>query len=234
MMRCLLLALVLVLLSGAPTRTVASSEHAAGALADGFYRTVFGLEYGAHPDAFRVKRFANRVRFHISDQSGHGRLAEARRFIASLPHRIRHFDSVEVTARQAANFRVTIVRRADFARAVARELKADAVAMNARCLVGVSTRNGRILSATAIIVGDDDRLFARCLVEEVLQGLGPMNDDRALVHSVFNDSSEHVSFTSFDVGILNLLYHPSVRPGMSARDVKRVLPRALSALGYQR
>jgi len=204
------------------------------AVAEGFFRTVFGLEYGAHPDADTVKRFDGPVLFHITDRSGRERLGAARRFVASLPRRIRHFRGREVASRRAANFHILLVRQAAFPDVVARELKADALAMNARCIVGVTTREGRIEKALAIIVADDDALFARCLVEEVLQGLGPMNDSSALPASVFNDTSRHAVFTRFDEAILNVLYHPAIRPGMSRRQARGAIPRALRDLGYAR
>jgi hypothetical protein len=62
------------------------------------------------------------------------------------------------------------------------------------------------------------------MVEEVLQGLGPVNDNRSLDESVFNDRSRHSSFTSFDRHILNMLYDPRVEPGMTKMEVSRVLP----------
>jgi hypothetical protein len=106
--------------------------------------------------------------------------------------------------------------------------------MNARCLVGVSTLAGRIKRSTAVIVADDDFLFARCLVEEVLQGLGPMNDDESLARSVFNDTSRHAHFTDFDEALMNVLYHPLIRPGMRGSEVHKALPKVLHDLGYTR
>jgi len=184
-------------------------------LTHAFFRTVFGLEYGAHVDAHRVKRFTGPVRFHVADYTGGLREADARAFLEMLPARVRHLDARVVADRRDANFRVILVPEAKFQAVVARELKADALAMNARCLVGVSTQGGRIRRSTAVIVADDDFLFARCLVEEVLQGLGPMNDDESLFESVFNDTSRHAHFTAFDQALMNVLYHPLIRPGMS-------------------
>ncbi|MEM9220872.1 MAG: DUF2927 domain-containing protein [Pseudomonadota bacterium] len=212
--------------------SVAAPSTSAADVAHGFFKTVFGLEYGGHADAQRVKRFETPVRFHIDDRSGHRRLKAAQHFVASLPQRIRHLEAFQVANAKDANFQVLIVRQSDFAAVVARELRADAVAMNARCIVGVTTRDGQIEESIAIIVGDDDYLFDRCLVEEVLQGLGPMNDSRELRHSVFNDASRHAHFTAFDAAILNVLYHPAMRPGMTDGEAQQALPRALRDLGY--
>lgn len=214
--------------SSAANETVDAAE-----LRRAFYSTVFGLEYGAdHPDAHRVKRYTGTVAFHVDDRSRADRLAAAHHFLGSLPQRIAHLKAVRVLRPESADFRVILVRQSDFATTVARELRADARAMNARCLVGVSTEGGRIRRSTAVIVADDDYLFSRCLVEEVLQGLGPMNDDASLSLSVFNDRSRLSHFTAFDEALLNVLYHPLVRPGMTGTEVGRVLPQVFRELGY--
>ena len=75
-----------------------------------------------------------------------------------------------------------------------------------------------------IVADEGDFLFHRCMVEEILQGLGPVNDDRSLDESVFNDRSRHATFTGFDRHILNMLYHPLIEPGMTKLEVARVLP----------
>jgi hypothetical protein len=203
------------------------------ALARGFFLTVFGLEYGGHVDAQRVKRWTGEVRFHVTDLSGAAREAPARAFLRSLPERIGNFRGRVVETPADANFEVFLVRSADFGAVVAAELRADAIAMGARCLVGVTTRNGRIERSTAVIVADDDYLFNRCLVEEVLQGLGPMNDDSRLAASVFNDTSRHTTFTDFDRALMNVLYHPLIRPGMTGSEVQRTLPAVMRDLGYR-
>jgi hypothetical protein len=89
----------------------------------------------------------------------------------------------------------------------------------------ISNRNGIERSDAAIVADEGEFLFQRCMVEEILQGLGPVNDDPALAESVFNDESAASSFTSFDRHILNMLYHPLIEPGMTKAEVRRVLPQ---------
>lgn len=232
-MHRLFVALVAAILCGTSPLTAAPPVPIdAETLSRAFFRTVFGLEYGGHADAYRVKRYVDEVRFHVEDLSERDRLAPAREFLAALPKRISNLKATLVEDPAAANFRVILVAQKDFSQVVQRELEADAFAMNARCLVGVTSLNGRIERSTAVIVADDDFLFARCLVEEVLQGLGPMNDDDRLPQSVFNDTSHHARFTEFDEALMNVLYHPAIRPGMSGTQVQRTLPRVLHELGY--
>lgn len=222
-------------LAGFTPVPAAVGDHRPERLAQAFLSVVFGLEYGSrHNDSQRVKKYVDPVRFHVTDLSSARRGAEARAFLASLPSRIRNLRAGLVPRPEDANFRVFLVDRAEFNRVVLEELNADAIAMGARCIVGVKTQGGRILASTAVIVADDEYLFRRCLVEEVLQGLGPMNDSDSLEESVFNDASRHASFTAFDEALLNMLYHPSIRPGMTGSQVQRMLPRVLADLGLHR
>lgn len=235
-MKRALIAILTLLAVAQPSLAVAPTARPAvdgNDLVRGFFLTVFGLEYGVHVDAYRVKRWTGEVRFHVTDLSGRAREGTARAFLSALPQRIEHLRSRVVDDPNAANFDVFFVRDVDFGAVVAKELKADAIAMGARCLVGVTTRNGRIERSTAVIVADDDYLFSRCLVEEVLQGLGPMNDDDRLPASVFNDTSRHTTLTEFDRALMNVLYHPLIRPGMTGSEVHQTLPAVLRDLGYR-
>lgn len=223
------------LLAAVPVANAATAPAPGEVLARAFFRVVFGLEYStAQTDAQRVKKYVEPVRFHVTNLSSRDRRAATTRFLVDLPNRIGHLRTRIVRREADANFRVLLVDRSDFSRVVETQLRADAVAMGARCLVGVTTREGRILASTAVIVADDDYLFHRCLVEEVLQGLGPMNDSSELPESVFNDTSRHAEFTAFDQALLNMLYHPAIRPGMTGGEVQQTLPRVLYELGYLR
>jgi len=231
---------LLAVVMGAVFWSADTSASTSGALApdrlrDGFFKVVFGLEYGRHHgDSQRVKKFAETVRFHVINLARDDHTANVHSFVASLPTRVGGLRAMLVREREKANFVIFLVDRDEFATVVSRELRADAVAMGARCLVGVRTRQGRIVSSTAVIVADDPYLFKRCMVEEILQGLGPMNDDDSLSESVFNDTSRHTSFTEFDRQLMRILYHPAIRPGMTGAQVHEVLPRVFLDLGYYR
>ena len=126
-----------------------------------------------------------------------------------------------------ANFRVFVIDREAYRQVVSREVygQSSSSSKPGKCLVRVvSTRSGITRSDAVIVADEGDFLFHRCMVEEILQGLGPVNDDATLEESVFNDRSRHSSFTSFDRHILNMLYHPLIEPGMTRREAARVLP----------
>ena len=98
----------------------------------------------------------------------------------------------------------------------------------------VLSTNGAIASTDVVIVSDEGEfLFRRCLIEEVLQGLGPLNDSPDLGDSVFNDSSHHADFTAHDRLILNMLYDPRIQAGMTFEETEALLPFLLPEIRSQ-
>ena len=58
-----------------------------------------------------------------------------------------------------------------------------------------------------------------------------MNDDDSLTESVFNDQSRHATFTKFDQALMNILYHPAIKPGMTGVEAHQTLPFVFADLG---
>ena len=198
-------------------------------LIDSFNKVVFGSEYGDGWQSQIVKKYLKPVRFYIHDRSGRGR--EAERFVKSLPGLIHGLKASVVSRPEEANFHVHIIRRAEYGAVVAGQIYRNRSAGSApgKCLVRLVTGQLGISRSDAVIVADEgDFLFQRCMVEEILQGLGPVNDDFSLADSVFNDSSRHRSFTLHDRMLLNMLYDPRIRPGMTAEEVQPLLPDVVS------
>ena len=222
--RTILLLMSLILtLPATPGRAFSDAE-----LIDGFMRTVFGSEYGSWGwQSLTVKKFVEPVRLFVDDRSSTQRGAAVAAFARTLPALIDGLSLGIVSDPAAANFRVFVLDRADYVRVVSREVygRADSTYAPGKCLVRiVSTRRGITRADAAIVADEGDALFRRCLVEEMLQGLGPANDDDTLSESVFNDRSPHTIFTRFDRHILNMLYHPRIRAGMSMDEARAVLP----------
>jgi hypothetical protein len=198
-------------------------------LVDAFRRTVFGGEYASWTSR-SVKKFTGPVRFHVEDRSGLSRRAAAERFVRTLPKAIAGLDATLVDDPRRANFRILIIRRGDYRQVVTSEVfgRPRSDFAPGKCLVRLVTGLNGIIRSDAVLVADEgDFLFRRCLVEETLQGLGPVNDDTALPDSVFNDASRHTEFTLHDRHILNMLYDPRIRPGMSRSEADAVLPAVI-------
>lgn len=199
---------------------------------EGFYRTVFGseiraLSWGSQTN--RVKKYVTPIKVWIDNRSRVNRKAQVRRFVRSLPLYIPSLQLNLVKRRKDANFRIFIVDDTDYAHTVRTEIfRNNAIKVPGQCIVRVLSRRSGILGSDAVLVANQGKaLFRRCMVEEILQGLGPVNDDDNLLYSVFNDRSTFDYFTRFDRLILNMLYHKRVKPGMTWRQVQ---PMAMDLL----
>jgi len=201
------------------------------ALVDGFYRTVFGLEHDADGrGASVVKKFAEPVRLFIDQRARTDRSRAIERFVALVDGVVRGLELELVDTSENANFTVYVVDRAQYAAVIRNDVyNSPRVQVRGRCMVRVLTTSQGISQAQAVIVSDEgDFLFNRCMVEEILQGLGPLNDDPSLSASVFNDTSDHARFMLHDRYVLNMLYHPLILPGMSREEVGQVMDAVLA------
>lgn len=197
---------------------------------NGFNLTVFGAEYsplGIQSDY--VRKFAGTVRFYIDNSARRDRRPEVAQFIRSLNQSIQGIRTQVVSSPSEANFIVYIVDRADYVATVRGKVYRDAnAAAPGKCLVRSVFSPAGIRRSDAVIVADDgEALFDRCKAEEILQGLGPLNEHPSLRESMFNDRTRHTQFTRFDWLILNMLYDPRIRNGMSRAQVQPLLPEVL-------
>src|SRR5690606_25920137 len=79
-----------------------------------------------------------------------------------------------------------------------------------------------------ILVADaGEFVFLDCAYEELLQSLGPIQDARKNPWTMFNDDVQKGFFGVYDQYLMNILYHPRIKPGMTAREVRRLLPRIM-------
>jgi Protein of unknown function (DUF2927) len=65
------------------------------------------------------------------------------------------------------------------------------------------------------------------IYEELLQSLGPINDTGSVPWTMFNDKVSMGFFDVYDQYILNLLYDPRIKAGMTVDEVREVLPEVL-------
>jgi len=226
-MRPFLSVLFLSVLLAARPGNAASGSFSTEELIDGFEKTVFGLEYRSWSwRPYQVKKFTRPVLFYVHNLSRRDRRNTVYRFVREIGNRIGGLTTAITEDPAQANFEVYVVDRSQYEPVVKKDIyKNERAQVPGRCLVRVVSGSSGIKRSAAVIVSDEGEfLFKRCLVEELLQGLGPMNDDKDLTHSVFNDSSRHSRFTVFDQLILNMLYDPRIKPGMSMKQTRQVLP----------
>ena len=61
-----------------------------------------------------------------------------------------------------------------------------------------------------------------------MQSLGPINDTASVPWTMFNDNVSMGYFDVYDQYILNLLYDPRIKAGMTVPEVRAVLPEVLA------
>jgi hypothetical protein len=204
---------------------------------DGFFKIAFGAEFHVAGGVDRIRKFDGPVRVYIDNRAKPDRSAEAITVLADIRSRIRDLDITSVKNRDQANIVVSMVRDRDLARTIralygtnrARRIQRS---LEPQCLSGFrKDSNFRVAHADVILVADvGDFVFYDCIYEELLQALGPINDDSTVSHSMFNDDVQMGFFDVYDQYILNILYHPRIRPGMTREEVKAALPEVLPAV----
>lgn len=197
---------------------------------NGFNLTVFGAEYS--PFGYQsnyIRKYQGTVRFYIDNMASRDRRREISSFVLSLNQSIGNLKTEIVSSPQRANFHVYVVDRRDYTRIVREKVYRRASAQTpGKCLVrSVFSRSG-IKRSDAVIVSDQgESLFDRCKAEEILQGLGPLNEHPSLRESMFNDNTRHTRFTEFDRIILNMLYDRRIDVGATRESVQNLLPEIL-------
>lgn len=206
-------------------------------IAEGFFKVAFGAEYHLAGRIDRIRKFIGPVRVYLENRGKPDRSAQVAAVVTDIRARVAHLD-IEVTrSRENANVVVRLVRNRDIRRTIRDYFgrrQADRIqrSLDPQCLSGFrKDETFRILHADVILpVDTDDFVFFDCAYEEILQALGPINDDPTVPWTMFNDNVQLGFFGIYDQYLLNILYDPRIRPGMSVADVRRVLPSVLPAV----
>jgi hypothetical protein len=220
-----LLTVVALLANLATARAASDAE-----IIRGFNLTVFGAEYSPLGlQSNYVRKFNGPVRFHVKNLATRDRSDEVRAFILSLNRSIAGLKAELVPTLARANFVVYLVDRRDYAATVRDKIyRRQTAGTPGKCLVrSVFSRSGISRSDAVIVTDEGEALFKRCRAEEILQGLGPLNEHPSLSESMFNDRTRHTSFTKFDRIILNMLYDKRIKNGASPESVQPLLPVVL-------
>jgi Protein of unknown function (DUF2927) len=204
-------------------------------IADGFFKVAFGSELSVAGGANRIRKFDGPVRVFLDNRAHASRRADLVAVINDIRTYVDHLDIELTEDRKAANVVLTLVRdRAELLRTMRSfygRKRADEIErrLKPRCLSGFGEDpEHRIRRAEVLLTADGgDFSFLDCAYEELLQALGPINDDRSVPWTMFNDDVQMGFFDVYDQYILNILYDPRVRPGMTRRELEVLLPDVL-------
>src|SRR5262245_12630338 len=201
-------------------------------IAEGFFKTVFGAELRLRGRTDVVRKYVVPVRVHVDSRAKPDRRDDVAKVVADIRAHVENLDIAVTHDRAAANVFVTLVRDRDLARTV-RTMYGAAQArrisrLDPQCLSGFRKDDSfRIVHSNVLLVVDaGDFTFYDCAYEELLQALGPVNDTN-VPWTMFNDDVDMGFFDVYDQYILNILYHPRIRPGMTRDEVRALLPEIM-------
>jgi hypothetical protein len=203
-------------------------------LVEGFLKTSFGAEFQLAGRVDRIRKYVKPVRIFIDGNARPDRRRQLTDIVADIGRRIAHLDIALTDDRDDANVVVTLVRERNFTRTLASMYGSDRASeikksLDPQCLSGF-TKNDRFeIEHSEVILTTDisDFTFLDCAYEELLQALGPINDTSSVPWTMFNDEVQMGYFDVFDQYLLNILYDPRVKAGMTIDETKAVLPEVL-------
>jgi hypothetical protein len=201
---------------------------------EGFLKTAFGAEYHLAGRVDRIRKYETPVRV-FADGTRADRKAQLAKIVADIAGRVQHLDIAMVANNDDANVLVKLVRDRDLNRTIAtfygneraREIRSS---LDPQCLSGFRKNEKFEIERSDVIltVDNGDFVFFDCAYEELLQSLGPINDTSTVPWTMFNDNVSMGYFDVYDQYLLNLLYDPRVKAGMTVEDVKAILPEVLT------
>ena len=201
---------------------------------DGFFKIALNAELQLGAPAERVRKFDEPIRIFIANEALPNRLSGIIAIVADIRAHVNHLDVAVTSDRKAANFFVTLVAARDLKKVIRARYGNGRAAriqqsLNPQCLSGIGKDSHyRIRRAEVILPVDAGEFtFYDCAYEELLQALGAINDDRSVPWTMFNDDVQMGFFDVYDQYLLNILYDPRVRAGMTRLEVDGLLPDVL-------
>lgn len=202
---------------------------------NGFLKTAFGAEYHLAGRVDRIRKYDKAVRVFIDGSDRPDRKAQLATVVADIARRVQHLDIGVVASKDDANVVVRLVRDRDLYRTIseaygderARDIRAS---LDPQCLSGFRKNEKFEIEHSDVILTIDngDFVFLDCAYEEVLQSLGPINDTTTIPWTMFNDDVRMGYFDVYDQYLLNILYDPRIKAGMTVAEVAAVLPQVLT------
>ena len=192
-------------------------------------------EYG--PDDGRIKKWHSPVNIWVEHQVGDQQLHEK-----LLRWHIEHL--VEITnhpiqlvkSPEKANVRFVFTHFEKMQKTARQQLgkNADSVLYSTLCLAQVNKdANYQIRHAQILIPVDQARMHGKlisCIVEEMTQIMGLVNDSEKVFPSIFNDRTPNELLSGLDYLLLKILYDPKLHAGMSRDQVLTISKEIIKTL----
>lgn len=203
-------------------------------IVDGFLKTAFGAEYHLAGRVDRIRKYETPVRV-FTDGGTAARKKQIGKVVADIGRRVQHLNIAMVENSNEANVTVKLVRDRDLYPTLASfygEDRANEIrtSLDPQCLSGFRKNDQFEIERSDVILTTDngDFTFYDCAYEEMLQSLGPINDTNSVPWTMFNDNVSMGFFDIYDQYLLNILYDPRIKAGMTVQQVRTVLPQVLA------
>jgi Protein of unknown function (DUF2927) len=220
---------------GAPAQY---TQFTAAELSRGFLALAFGsdLRIGARP--LGIRRFDQPIRARIIGGGTIDRSNAMARVIEEYAREVPGLGLGIAPAIAAAEIELRLIDEKDFQSALQAAFGAkvarDFVSRtDPQCMTSVkSTADGKIAhSVSFIIVDKGEDVFLDCAYHELLHAFGLSNHDQHNPWTTLNQKRMVGYLTVYDRSLLTLLYDPRIKPGMTMRQARAVLPGVIAELG---
>ena len=203
----------------------------------GFLALAFGsdLRIGARP--LGIRRFDHPVQVRVFSGGSVDRMIEMSRVIADYSREVPNLQLRETSAAEA-DVELRLIDEKDFQSALqlafgAKVARTFVARTDPQCMTSVkSTADGTIVrSVSFIIVDKGDDVFFDCAYHELLHAFGLSNHDQRNPWTTLNQKRMVGYLTVYDRSLLALLYDDRIKPGMTARQVRGLLPKLIADRG---
>ena len=210
----------------------------AAELSRGFVALAFGsdLRIGARP--LGVRRFDHPIRARVIGSGSVDRTIAMSRVIEEYARAVPALGLGFASSAATPDVEVRLIDEKDFQSALqeafGQNVARDFVSRtDPQCMTSVkSTADGKIVhSVSFIIVDKGEDVFLDCAYHELLHAFGLSNHDQRNPWTTLNQNRMVGYLTVYDRSLLTLLYDPRIRPGMTARQVRAVLPQIIADKG---
>jgi Protein of unknown function (DUF2927) len=220
---------------GAPAQY---THFSAAELERGFLALAFGsdLRIGARP--LGIRRFDHPIRARVIGGGTVDRSDAMVRVIEQYAREVPNLALSVTSSTASAEIELRLIDEKDFQTALQAAFgdkiaRAFVARTDPQCMTSVkSTADGKIVhSVSFIIVDKGDDVFLDCAYHELLHALGLSNHDQRNPWTTLNQKRMVGYLSVYDRSLLTLLYDPRVRPGMTMRQARTILPDAIADLG---
>ena len=219
---------------GAPPQFTRFSEQE---ITRGFLSLAFGsdLRIGVKPRG--IRRYDREILAYINSAGSVDRKAQMERIIAEYAAAVPHLKLSVTSSASAADLVLHLINEKDFAKAIEqafgrRTARAFVRKTDPQCMTSVKSQpDGAIVSTVTFVIADQgDDVFLDCAYHELLHAFGLSNHDQSNPWTTLNQTRRVGYLTVYDRILLTLLYEPRIEPGMTAAEVRRILPELIRAL----